>query len=132
MKKLGLLILLLFVFSILNGCISNERFFQINIKSSHTWTLDIKVDIRAWENYSSIDSDPDFIYSEIKKLYVNEADVFDINIKLSEIGYIEIVVNAFTNDGFFDEYIISSFDIEEDYYFEIIGSGNEIHIINLN
>jgi hypothetical protein len=63
---------------------------------------------------------------------VNEADVFDINIKLSEIGYIEIVVNAFTNDGFFDEYIISSFDIEEDYYFEIIGSGNEIHIINLH
>jgi hypothetical protein len=133
MKKISLFILILLtLFQLLNGCISNERYIQINIKGSHTWTLDIKVDVSIWENYSMINLEPSYSYSEIKKLYVNEVDVFDINFKSDEIGYIEILINASTIDDFYDEYKISSYTLEEEYYFEIIGSGNEVHIIELN
>jgi hypothetical protein len=127
-----LFVLILLLFQLLNGCLSNERYFQINIKSAHTWTLDVKVDVKVWENYSMIDLDPNYSYSKVKELYINEIDVFDIRFNFDEIGYIEILINASTIDGFYDEYKISSFELEEDYYFEVIGSGNEVKIIQLN
>lgn len=132
MKIAGLFAIILLLFPILNGCIANERFFQINVESSHTWSLDIKVEVRVWENYSLINDKPDYYYTEIKKLYVNEIDIFDIDFKLDEIGYIEIVINASTIDGFYDEYEFTSFDLEKNYDFNIIGSGNEVTVIKLN
>ncbi len=128
MKKIYLLIIILFTSSLLNGCISNEN-IRINVKSSHTWSLDIEISLKIWENYSMIQSNPIFNYSEIKKLYVNEIDLFDIKIKTDKIGYVEIIINASTRDGFYDEYELYSFDLEKDYYFDIIGSGNEVKII---
>jgi len=132
MKKIALLVVLFILVSILIGCISNDRFFQVNIKSSHTWSLDVKVEVNVWENYSLINNEPDFYYSEVKKLYVNEVDIFDVDFKLDEIGYVQIIVNASTIDGFYDVYEFSSFDLDDTYYFDIIGSGNEVKIIKLN
>jgi hypothetical protein len=129
MKKMFIFVLIIILFCLFNGCISNKRFFQVNVKSSHTWTLDVKVDVRVWENYSMIDLDPDYVYSNTKKLYINEVDVFDVNINSELVGYIEILVNASTIDGFYDEYKISSLEFVDNYYFEVIGSGNEVKII---
>lgn len=132
MKKICLFIIILLFSLILNGCVSNEKYVQINVKSSHTWSLDIEISIKIWENYSMIESNPFFYHSEIKKLYVNEIDVFDFKINTNKIGYAEIVINASTRDGFYDIYEIHSFELEDNYYFEIIGSGNEVKIIKSN
>ena len=83
MKKIYLFIIIILFSSILNGCISNEKYVQINVKSSHTWSLNVEISIKIWENYSMIESNPFFYHSEIKKLYVNEIDIFEFKIKLS-------------------------------------------------
>ena len=132
MRKIGLIVSMLLIFTLLNGCISNERIFQINVKSSHTWTIYLDVNVKVWKNYSKINEEPDYSYSEDKVLYVNGIKVFDIILNFDEIGYIEIKVNASTIDGYYDEYVLTSFDLEEDYYFDIIGSGNEVKVIKSN
>jgi hypothetical protein len=114
---------------LLSGCISDDKSFNVNIKSSHTWSLDIRVDVRVWDNYSKINLEPDFLFSEVDKLYIDELDVFSVSFNMDNVGFIEIIINASTIDGFSDELIFSSINLSENYNFDVIGSGNEINII---
>lgn len=129
MKNRLILILIFILLNLLIGCISNEKSIQIKIKSSHTWTLDVKIDVRVWDNYSKIDLEPDYLYSDVDKLFIDESDVFNVNFNLEEVGFIEIIVYASTIDGFSDEFRFTSINLSESYYFEVIGSGNEVKII---
>jgi hypothetical protein len=129
MKRRLIFVLIFILLNLLIGCISNEKSIQIKIKSSHTWTLDVKIDVRVWDDYSKIDLEPDYLYSDVDKLFIDESDVFNVNFNLEEVGFIEIIVYASTIDGFSDEFRFTSINLSESYYFEVIGSGNEVKII---
>ena len=130
MRFVVLIVVILFLFSIFSGCISNERVFQINVKSYHTWTIYLNLNVKVWKNYSNINEKPDYEFLGDEILYIDEIQVFDIILNFDKVEYIEISVNASTIDGFYNENVITSLDLDDYYNFGIIGSGNEVKVIN--
>ena len=130
MRILGLIVVIMFLFSIFSGCVSNERVFQVNVKSYHTWTIYLDLNVKVWENYSNINEKPDYEFSGNEILYLDEIEVFEIKFNLDKVGYIEISVNASTIDGFYNDNFLTSFDLDDYYNFGVIGSGNEVRVIN--
>ena len=124
--------MILFIFSTLNGCITNEKIFEINVENSHTWTIYLKVIVKGWYNYSEVNEVADFYVHRNKTLYIDGNGDFDVKLDMDKINYIEIMVNASTIDGFYDEFVLPVFDLKDKYYFEVIGSGNDVQVINLN
>ncbi len=70
-----LFVYVLFILMFLTGCIANEKLVKVNIKSSHTWALDIEVNFKVWDEGSS-DESTYFNYSEARKFYINENDFY--------------------------------------------------------
>ena len=130
MRIVGLIVVILFLFLLFSGCVSNERVFQVNVKSFHTWTIYLNLNVKVWKNYSNFNEKPDYEFTGDEILYVDEIEVFDIILNFDKVEYIEISVNASTIDGFYNENVLTSFDLDDYYNFGIIGSGNEVRVIN--
>ena len=132
MRVIGFIFVILLIFSSLNGCIVNERIFEINVESSHTWTIYLDIIVNGWYNYSEVEEIPEFYVHRNKTLYINGKEDFDVKLDIDKIKYIEIRVKASTIDGYYDEYVLPVYDLKDKYYFEVIGSGNNVHIIERN